>query len=311
VTQKTTPAVREKHEQRRHCLFGLFLRTISPKFDCPPPPPRPSTVSPLASPSNLFPTLALIYPPLLSPSNFYLNSHDLSNLFPTLLLIIWVSEYPLYQFLSCLSSRLSFRWSCPDPNEVKDFNNIHKVAMMDTGIRLARLVCAFLGTVVPGHYRTIVLPYRKTICLRTLLWKQCSYILHKSTSCAHIDSFLRHMWSEGRSSESSWLGWAVDFCEGSRDQKSFLLFFHRLFLFFCLPSCPPLSSFCTTFTSVSPLCSTCPPCTSVFNCVCAPYPLHHPRPCPPVGTPKKLALPCSFSFLLTVADTRQQTFVPS
>ena len=29
------------------------------------------------------------------------------------------------------------------------------------------------------------------------------------------------MWSEGRPSESSWLGWAVDFRARSRDQKSF------------------------------------------------------------------------------------------
>ena len=113
------------------------------------------------------------------------------------------------------------------------------------------------------------------------MWKQCSYIIHKSTSCVRIDPFLRYMWFEGRPSESSWLGWAVDFREGSRDQKSFF-FFHRLFLFFCLPSCPPL---CTTFTSVSPLCSTCPPCTPVFNCVC------------PISPPTLLHLPCACSAL--------------
>ena len=128
------------------------------------------------------------------------------------------------------------------------------------------------------HYR-FALP--KKSCLRKLLWKQCSYIIHKSTSCVRIDPFLRYMWFEGRPSESSWLGWAVDFREGSRDQKSFF-FFHRLFLFFCLPSCPPL---CTTFTSVSPLCSTCPPCTPVFNCVC------------PISPPTLLHLPCACSAL--------------
>jgi hypothetical protein len=137
------------------------------------------------------------------------------------------------------------------------------------------------------HYRFAI---PKKSCLRRLLWKQCSYIIHKSTSCVHIDPFLRYMWSEGRPSESSWLGWEVDFSEGSRDQKSFLSFFPTGYIcFFCLPSSPPLSSFCTTFTSVSPLCSTCPPCTPVFNCVCAISPttlLHHPRPCRPVGTLK-------------------------
>jgi hypothetical protein len=54
------------------------------------------------------------------------------------------------------------------------------------------------------HYR-FALP--KKGCLRTLLWKQCSYLIHKSTSYSHIDPFLRYMWSNGGPSESSWFGW--------------------------------------------------------------------------------------------------------
>ncbi len=115
------------------------------------------------------------------------------------------------------------------------------------------------------HYR-FALP--KKSCLRRLLWKQCSYIIHKSAFNVHIDPFLRYMWFEGRPSKSSWLGWAVDFREGVEGPK----IFYFLFFIFCLPSSPPPSSFCINFTSVSLLWSTCPPCTPVLN-VCVPYPL--------------------------------------
>jgi hypothetical protein len=58
------------------------------------------------------------------------------------------------------------------------------------------------------HYR-FALPKKSS--LRRLLWKQCSYMIGKSTSCVHIEPFLRYLWFEGRLLESSWLGRTVDF----------------------------------------------------------------------------------------------------
>ena len=60
--------------------------------------------------------------------------------------------------------------------------------------------------------------------------------------------------------------------------------------FFCLPPPPSVSSFWTTLTRLSPLCSTRHPCTPILNCLCPISPptfLRHPRPCPPSGPPKK------------------------
>jgi len=135
------------------------------------------------------------------------------------------------------------------------------------------------------HYRLVVL---KKSCLRTLLWKQCSYIFHKSTSCDHIEPFLRYMWFKGRFSESSWLGWTVDFREWSRGQFFFIFFSTGFFCFFVFLPLHHFFPFARPFTSISPLCSTCPPCIRVFHCVCPIFPptfLHHARPCPPVVTP--------------------------
>ncbi len=118
------------------------------------------------------------------------------------------------------------------------------------------------------HYR-FALP-KKSSCLRTLLWKKCCYVyvIQKLTSSWYVEPFPRYMWSKGRYSEPSWFGWAVNSRGGMRGQKK--NFFHRLFIIIIFFPPPPLSpfGFWTTFTSVSPLCSTRPHCTPILNCVC-------------------------------------------
>ncbi len=84
-------------------------------------------------------------------------------------------------------------------------------------------------------------------CLRTLLWRQGSYMRQKLSSYSHIKPFLRYLWSKGRLSEPSGKGLPVDPPTDHRDQ-----FFNLFYSPFFLPDVsfflsPPISCFLLAF----------------------------------------------------------------
>ena len=86
--------------------------------------------------------------------------------------------------------------------------------------------------------------------LRTLLWRQGSYMSWKLSSYNHVKPFLRYLWSKGRLSEPSGKGHSVDPRTDHPDQKSFF-FLNPFFLPFVFFFVTLHFAFSVTFTSLS------------------------------------------------------------
>ena len=120
--------------------------------------------------------------------------------------------------------------------------------------------------------------------MRTLLWRQGSYMRLKMSSYRHIEPFLRYLWSKGQPSDSTGKGQTVDPPVDHLDQF-FYFFFHpsfcRIFSFsviscFLLPSLDYLSRTLHTTPTHQTL-ETCPPYAYLSSCTASVLTLHcHP-----------------------------------
>jgi hypothetical protein len=140
--------------------------------------------------------------------------------------------------------------------------------------------------------------------LRTLLWRQGSYMRPKVSSYRHIEPFLRYLWFKGQPSGSTGKGQTVDPPVDHLD-RFFLFFFNpcfcRIFLFSVI-SCsllPSLDSLSRTLhtTPTHQTLETCPPYAYLPSCTASVLTLHcHPSQILLLTREMSLLLLCSRLF---------------